>query len=78
MKTITLTDEAYDRLAAWKEPKESFSKVVEKVVPKRGTLGDALRAVKSLGTLSDKQWNEMRASLKWGNEWKSQRDPWTT
>ncbi|MFM8230618.1 MAG: antitoxin VapB family protein, partial [Chthoniobacterales bacterium] len=41
MKTITLTDEAYHRLKSWKtEPSESFSKVVLKAVPKRGTAAD--------------------------------------
>lgn len=79
VKTITLTDEAYERLAAWKEsPKESFSKVVQKVVPKRGTLGDALDAVKKLPPLTPGQVKQMRQAIDWGNDWKNQRDPWTT
>lgn len=39
MKTITLDDDAYQRLKSWKRgEKDSFSKVVKRVVPKRGTL----------------------------------------
>jgi predicted CopG family antitoxin len=40
MKTITLTDQAYERLKSWKSGRESFSDVVLRTVPKRGTFGD--------------------------------------
>ena len=40
MKTITLTDQAYERLKSWKTGRESFSEVVLRTVPKRGTFGD--------------------------------------
>lgn len=40
MKTITLDDEAYGRLKAWKRgTRESFSSVVKRVLPEPGTLG---------------------------------------
>ena len=40
MKTITLDEDAYRRLLAWKRAKgDSFSKVVMRVVPEAGTVG---------------------------------------
>ena len=52
MKTITLSEEAYERLKAWKTGKESFSQVVLRLVPKRGTFGDLEDAFRTLPKLS--------------------------
>jgi predicted CopG family antitoxin len=52
MKTITLTEAAYERLKAWKTGRDSFSQVVLRVVPKRGTFGDLDEAFKALPVLS--------------------------
>ncbi|MFM8809413.1 MAG: antitoxin VapB family protein [Chthoniobacterales bacterium] len=50
MKTITLDDEAYARLEMWKSSEnESFSGVVKRVVPVRGTLGAFLSFVDRSG-----------------------------
>lgn len=51
MKTITLDDEAYGLLKMWKvSGKESFSKVIKRVVPAPGTLGALLAYVEEAGT----------------------------
>ena len=55
MKTITLSDAAYERLRAWKTGGESFSQVVLRVVPKRGTFGDLNESFKALPALTDEQ-----------------------
>ena len=52
MKTITLNEAAYERLKAWKTGKDSFSQVVLRMVPKRGTFGDLEDAFRALPKLS--------------------------
>lgn len=79
MKTITLTEEAYQRLGAWKEsPKDSFSKVVERVVPSRGALHSVMTAWESLPPLSEKQFDAIQTGLREFNDWGAQKRPWTT
>ena len=63
MKTITLTDEAYERLKAWKAGKDSFSRVVLRVVPKRGTFGDLNESFKTLPQLSEQQARIMHETI---------------
>lgn len=78
MKTITLSDQAYERLKAWKEEShESFSQIVLKKVPKRGTLGHLLEHIQRLPPLSDEAEKAMRESVADGKDWKGQEDPWT-
>jgi predicted CopG family antitoxin len=55
MKTITLTNEAYERLKAWKAEKESFSRVVLRKVAKRGTFGDLDDCFRQIPPLSEEQ-----------------------
>jgi predicted CopG family antitoxin len=56
MKEISLTDEAYDRLSAWREsPEESFSAIVLRVVPARNTLAEMLAGFRQLPPLTEKQ-----------------------
>jgi predicted CopG family antitoxin len=79
MKTITLTDEAYQRLKDWKQsPGESFSKVVLKLVPERGTLSQLLEDMGQLPTLSKESARVMEEAAQWGRESSSHRDPWTS
>jgi predicted CopG family antitoxin len=79
MKTITLTDEAYERLKDWKEnAKDSFSSVVLRIVPKRGTVADLLDSFKQLPPLTDEQAQAMEKAIAWANLWSNYRDPWLT
>jgi predicted CopG family antitoxin len=55
MKTITLSEAAYERLKAWKTEGDSFSRVVLRVVPKRGTFGDLNESFQALPALSEEQ-----------------------
>jgi len=72
MKTITLTDEAYARLKSWKvDSADSFSKVVLRSVPKRGTAGDMNDAFAMLPALTGRQSAALQASLAWANDWKN-------
>ncbi|HEY5704753.1 MAG TPA: antitoxin VapB family protein [Terrimicrobiaceae bacterium] len=68
MKTITLTDEAYERLKAWKTGKDSFSQVVLRTVAKRGTFGDLDESFKALPPLSEAQSPTRREAKPSGNE----------
>lgn len=72
MKTITLTDEAYARLKDWKiDGNDSFSTVVLRVVPKRGTLADLLDSFHQLPVLTDQQAVIMEEAVAWANTWEN-------
>ena len=79
MKTISLSDEAYKRLLVWKDsPKDSFSSVVLKTVPKRGTLADLGKEIDKLPPLTEEQAGVMKEAVNWANDWRNCRDPWTS
>lgn len=58
MKTISLTESAYQRLLSWKAG-GTFSEVVERMVPCKGTLGAAAEAAQSLPALSDADFEDL-------------------
>jgi len=79
MKTITLSETAYERLLSWKgSSKESFSTVVLRMVPLRGTLADLGKEINKLGPLSDEQAKQIKSAVDWANDWRNHRNPWTT
>lgn len=76
MKTITLDEDAYERLKAWKKGRnESFSSVVKRVIPEPGSLGafltysEAHQTQSLVGNEIMEQAVEERSSAK--------EDPWT-
>ncbi len=73
MKTISLNDEAYDRLKSWKVGKDdSFSKVVLKTVPKRGTAADMLQAIEKLPEFHPGAGQAVEEAARWANQWPNQ------
>ena len=76
MKTITLDDEAYARLKAWKKgTSESFSSVVKRVLPSPGSLGAFLAFVERRATATKPGNETMEAAVELRSAVKS--DPWT-
>jgi len=63
MKTISLSESAYQRLHSWKEG-ATFSEVIEKMIPPKGTLTAALKAASSLPELDEKGFQELEGLLK--------------
>ena len=60
---------------SWKtESSESFSKVVLKVIPKKGTAADMDDAFECLKTLTGAEEEEVLSSLAWANDWNRTAD----
>ena len=79
MKTISLSDEAYQRLLVWKDaPRDSFSKVVLRVVPPKYSGDAVLEAAQALPPLTGKQERTIRETLAGGGDWGKVREPWNT
>jgi predicted CopG family antitoxin len=62
MKTISLTDSAYLRLSSWKQGC-TFSEVIERMVPAKGTIASVLAAAESMPNLGDKEFEALEKSL---------------
>jgi predicted CopG family antitoxin len=78
MKTISLTDDAYERLKSWKSPAwDSFSKVVLEVIPKRGTAADMEKAFQALSPLTQEEANRVEEVMAWGNAWENASAAWS-
>jgi len=79
MKTITLSETAYERLLSWKQsPKDSFSNVVIRLVPPKGTMQQMVDDVHQLPPLSSKQFKAMEDAASWGRTTQGLRDKWTS
>ena len=76
MKTITLDEEAYDRLKSWKRPgSDSFSAVVKRVVPRAGTLEAMARFAIARATSSDERDALLESTIE--NRQATKHEPWT-
>jgi len=62
MKTISLSETAYQRLLSWKDG-STFSEVIEKLIPPKGTLQAALKASQILPQLSETGFDELEQSV---------------
>ena len=60
MKTIAVSEKAYTRLASWKIGRDdTFSAVIERLIPPKGTLDAALEAAESLPVLPSKEFDSL-------------------
>jgi predicted CopG family antitoxin len=79
MKTISLTEDAYERLKSWKSPEwDSFSKVVLQMIPKKGTAADMEKAFQALSLLSQEEAKRIEEVMAWGNAWENASSAWST
>jgi predicted CopG family antitoxin len=75
VKTIAVSEIAYERLAVWKKNrKDTFSKVIERMVPAKGTFDAVLEATVNLPDLSDKQADGLESAVNEGR--KTLDDSW--
>lgn len=76
MKTIALSEKAYTRLASWKNGRaDTFSAVIERLIPPKGTLAAALEAAESLPDLPTREFDSLEKAVnatrqKLGSPWK--------
>jgi len=76
MKTITISENSYSRLKSWKKGgRDSFSKVIERMIPEKGTLGAVLDYLdKREGASDEEKDQKMEQSL--NERAVGQTDPW--
>lgn len=63
-KTISVSDRAYRRLRSWKTGKgDSFSQVIERLIPSKGSFDAVLEAAHELPVLSSTAAEELEARI---------------
>ena len=63
-KTVSLSDEAYDRLKMWKKDgQESFSNEILRILPKRRTPEEFSKIISEIGSISDEDADIMAKSV---------------
>lgn len=75
VKTITLDEEAYERLKSWKRRGvDSFSAVVKRVVPRAGTLEAMARFAVNRAPSSEERDELLESAIE--NRSMAKNDPW--
>jgi predicted CopG family antitoxin len=75
MKTITLDEDAYERLKSWKRRNgDSFSTVVKRVVPRAGTLEAMARFAVNRALRSEERDALLESAIE--NRSLAKQDPW--
>ncbi len=69
-KTITVTKDAYEQLKALKRPDESFSEEIKRIT---GSKQDIMRFAGALSFLTDKEVEEIKASIRQLREYSTKR-----
>ena len=67
MKTISLTESAYQRLASWKDGR-TFSEVVERMIPPKGTIEAVFEAAAQLPDLSAEGFSDLENAVNSGRQ----------
>jgi predicted CopG family antitoxin len=76
VKTITLDEDAYERLKSWKRQRgDSFSAVVKRVVPRAGTLEAMARFVAERASASDPRDELLESTIE--DRPTAKHEPWT-
>ena len=64
MKTIAVSENAYNLLATWKNGRsDTFSAVIERLIPQKGTLSAAFEAAQALPELSATEFESLETAV---------------
>ena len=64
MKTIAVSEKAYTRLASWKVGRgDTFSAVIERLIPPKGTFAAVLEAAGSLPELPESELDSLEDAI---------------
>ena len=72
-KTITVTKEAYEKLASNKKEGESFSELINRNFAKKGNVEELMKFAGAWSDMTDKEADELKKNIEKLNEgaWKS-------
>lgn|GEM_PF-2379955 len=75
MKTISLSEDAYRRLLAYKgDDKDSFTKVILRVLPEKGSAAEIGESIADISPLTEQEAGVIEKVIAEGNQW--QENAW--